>query len=143
MVVKFFSNKKGGSVKALDYLLNHREKDGTARVLIGDEQLTRNIINSISFKHKVCVGCLSFEEENIDENLKYKIMEDFEYIVLIPYFLFFKIWTLIKPHFYKLHKTYFCPYFFNVYRLFIDLFVYKFHCLLTNYFSFLIFFQVH
>jgi hypothetical protein len=78
MVVKFFSNKKGGSVKALDYLLNHREKDGTARVLVGDEQLTRNIINSISFKHKVCVGCLSFEEQNIDEDLKYKIMEDFE-----------------------------------------------------------------
>lgn len=77
MVVKFFSNKKGGSVKALDYLLNEREKDGTARVLIGDEHLTRNIINSISFKHKVCVGCLSFEEENIDEDLKYKIMSDF------------------------------------------------------------------
>jgi len=78
MVVKFFSNKKGGSVKALDYLLNEREKDGTARVLVGDEKLTRNIINSISFKHKVCVGCLSFEEQNIDEDLKYKIMEDFE-----------------------------------------------------------------
>ncbi|MCT7555352.1 relaxase/mobilization nuclease domain-containing protein [Aliarcobacter butzleri] len=78
MVIKFFSNKKGGSVKALDYLLNEREKDGTARVLIGDEQLTRNIINSISFKHKVCVGCLSFEEQNIDEELKYKIMSDFE-----------------------------------------------------------------
>lgn len=78
MVVKFFSNKKGGSTKALDYLLNHREKDGTARVLVGDEQLTRNIINSISYKYKVCVGCLSFEEENIDEDLKYKIMEDFE-----------------------------------------------------------------
>lgn len=78
MVVKFFSNKKGGSTKALDYLLNHRKKDGTARVLIGDEQLTRNIINTISFKHKVCVGCLSFEEQNIDEELKYKIMSDFE-----------------------------------------------------------------
>lgn len=78
MVVKFFSNKKGGSVKALDYLLNEREKDGTARVLSGDEQLTRNIINSISFTHKVCVGCLSFEEKNIDEDLKYKIMSDFE-----------------------------------------------------------------
>lgn len=78
MVVKFFSNKNGGSVKALDYLLNHREKDGTARVLVGDEQLTRNIINSIGFKHKVCVGCLSFEEQNIDEDLKYKIMSDFE-----------------------------------------------------------------
>ncbi|QKJ26536.1 putative mobilization protein MobA [Aliarcobacter cibarius] len=82
MVVKFFSNKKGGSVKALDYLLNHREKDGTARVLIGDEQLTRNIINSISFKHKVCVGCLSFEEQNIDEDLKYKLMGDFEKYLL-------------------------------------------------------------
>lgn len=82
MVVKFFSNKKGGSVKALDYLLNHREKDGTARVLLGDEQLTRNIINSISFKHKVCVGCLSFEEKNIDENLKYKLMGDFEKYLL-------------------------------------------------------------
>jgi hypothetical protein len=78
MVVKFFSNKKGGSVKAIDYLLNEREKDGTARVLIGDEKLTRNIINSFSFKHKVCVGCLSFEEQNIDEDLKYKIIEDFE-----------------------------------------------------------------
>lgn len=78
MVVKFFSNKKGGSVKALDYLLNHREKDGTARVLIGNEQLTRNIINSIYFKQKVTVGCLSFEEQNIDEDLKYKIMKDFE-----------------------------------------------------------------
>lgn len=78
MVVKFFSNKKGGSVKAIDYLLNEREKDGTARVLVGDEKLTRNIINSISFKHKVCVGCLSFEEQNIDEDLKYKIMSDFE-----------------------------------------------------------------
>ncbi|TLT03337.1 relaxase/mobilization nuclease domain-containing protein [Aliarcobacter cibarius] len=82
MVVKFFSNKKGGSVKALDYLLNHREKDGTARVLIGDEQLTRNIINAISFKHKVCVGCLSFEEKNIDEDLKYKLMGDFEKYLL-------------------------------------------------------------
>lgn len=82
MVVKFFSNKKGGSVKALDYLLNHREKDGTARVLLGDEQLTRNIINSIYFKHKVCVGCLSFEEKNIDEDLKYKLMGDFEKYLL-------------------------------------------------------------
>ena len=78
MVVKFFGNKKGGSVKAIDYLLNEREKDGTARVLVGDEQLTRNIINSISYKYKVCVGCLSFEEQNIDEDLKYKIMSDFE-----------------------------------------------------------------
>ena len=89
MVVKFFSNKNGGSNKSIDYLLNHREKDGTAKVLSGDEQLTRNIINSISFKHKVCVGCLSFEEQNIDEDLKYKIMSDFEKHLLLLYASFY------------------------------------------------------
>ena len=65
MVVKFFSNKKGGSSKAIDYLLNHREQQGTAKVLQGDPQLTRQIINSIQYKQKTTVGCLSFEEKNI------------------------------------------------------------------------------
>lgn len=78
MVVKFFSNKKGGSTKAIDYLLNEREADGTARVLKGNPSLTKDIINTIMYKQKVCVGCLSFEEENIDEDLKYKLIEDFE-----------------------------------------------------------------
>ena len=31
MVVKFFGNKKGGSSKAIDYLLNEREAQGTAK----------------------------------------------------------------------------------------------------------------
>lgn len=60
MVVKFFANKKGGSTKAIDYLLNERVKQGTAKILQGDEKLTRQIINSLNFKHKVTVGCLSF-----------------------------------------------------------------------------------
>lgn len=50
MVVKFFPNKKGGSAKAVNYLLNHREQEGTARVLQGDPDLTRQIINDIQFK---------------------------------------------------------------------------------------------
>lgn len=78
MVVKFFANKKGGSSKAIDYLLNHREKDGTARVLQGDPQLTREIINSIQYKQKTTVGVLSFEEANLSEELKYQLMADFE-----------------------------------------------------------------
>ena len=49
MVVKFFANKKGGSSKAIDYLLNHREQQGTAKVLQGDPNLTREIINNIKF----------------------------------------------------------------------------------------------
>lgn len=78
MVVKFFSNKKGGSAKAIDYLLNEREQQGTAKVLQGDPQLTRQIINSIQFKQKTTVGCLSFEEPNISEDLKHQLIADFE-----------------------------------------------------------------
>ena len=82
MVVKFFGNKKGGSSKAIDYLLNEREAQGTAKVLHGDPQLTKDLINSIQHKQKVTVGCLSFEEKNISEDLKYKLMADFENMLL-------------------------------------------------------------
>ena len=78
MVVKFFANKKGGSSKAIDYLLNEREQQGTARVLQGDPDLTRQIINDIKFKQKTTVGCLSFEEKNISDDMKYQLMQDFE-----------------------------------------------------------------
>ncbi|WP_141050922.1 relaxase/mobilization nuclease domain-containing protein, partial [Aliarcobacter cryaerophilus] len=83
MVVKFFSNKKGGSSKAVNYLLNHREQEGTARVLQGDPDLTKQIINNIKFKQKTTVGCLSFEEQNISEKMKHQLIEDFERM-LIP-----------------------------------------------------------
>lgn len=82
MVVKFFANKKGGSSKAIDYLLNEREAQGTARILKGDEQLTRDIIKGIDYKQKTTVGCLSFEEPNISEDMKYKLMQDFEAMLL-------------------------------------------------------------
>ena len=82
MVVKFFANKKGGSAKAVNYLLNEREQPGTARVLKGDPDLTRQIINDINFKQKTTVGCLSFEEPNISEDMKYQLMKDFENMLL-------------------------------------------------------------
>ena len=82
MVVKFFGNKKGGSTASIDYLLNERKSKGTARLLQGDEQLTRDIINSLNFKQKTTVGCLSFEEKSINEDLKYKLMADFENMLL-------------------------------------------------------------
>ena len=82
MVVKFFANKKGGSTASLDYLLNERKNTGKAKLLQGDEKLTRDIINSISFKQKTTVGCLSFEEKNISEDLKYKLMREFEEMLM-------------------------------------------------------------
>ncbi len=83
MVVKFFANKKGGSERAIDYLLNEREMQRTARTLQGDPSITRKIIQSIiTRKQKVCVGCLSFEESNIPEDDKYILMDEFEQMLL-------------------------------------------------------------
>ncbi|HEC1751911.1 TPA: relaxase/mobilization nuclease domain-containing protein [Campylobacter lari] len=87
MIIKFFKNKKGenGGLPSVDYLLNaQRVKNGTAKILKGDENTTREIIKSLNFKHKVCAGCLSFEEQNIDENTKKEIMESFEEMLLTP-----------------------------------------------------------
>lgn len=82
MVVKFFGNKKGGSGASVDYLLNERQEAKTARTLKGDPQLTKDIIRSIERKQKVCVGVLSFEEKNIPEADKHKLMEEFEKTLL-------------------------------------------------------------
>ena len=82
MVVKFFANKKGGSERAIDYLLNEREMQRTARTLQGDPSVTRQIIQSIDRQQKVCVGCLSFEETNIPEEDKYLLMDEFEKMLL-------------------------------------------------------------
>lgn len=82
MIVKFFSNKKGGSVATIDYLLNNRVETNQARVMLGNEKLSRKLINMIQNKQKVTVGSLSFEEQNIDEELKYQLMKEFEETLL-------------------------------------------------------------
>lgn len=83
MVIKFFANKKGGSSASIDYLLNERVSQGTARVLKGDEKVTRALIDSMTTKHKTCVGCLVFtEKEQISSEQKKQIMKEFEYALM-------------------------------------------------------------
>ena len=86
MICKFFENKKGtgGGTASINYLLNERTKQGTARILKGDEALTREIINSLNFKQKACVGCLSFSENDISDESKKAIIESFETALLTP-----------------------------------------------------------
>lgn len=85
MVVKFFSTKKGGGNASINYLLNkERVNNGTAQILKGDEKLTRALINSMTQKHKTCVGCLSFEEPNLSDEIKKELMADFENMLLTP-----------------------------------------------------------
>ncbi|MFP6086823.1 relaxase/mobilization nuclease domain-containing protein [Helicobacter pylori] len=84
MLVKFWGIKQGGGDGdgSVNYLLNERVKQGTAKVLKGDANLTKSLLLSLTQKHKACVGCLSFEESNIDESLKYELMESFENALL-------------------------------------------------------------
>ncbi len=80
MLVKFWGINQGGGDGdgSVNYLLNERVKQGTARVLKGDANLTKSLLLSLTQKHKACVGCLSFEEPDIDENLKHELIESFE-----------------------------------------------------------------
>ncbi|WP_120942722.1 relaxase/mobilization nuclease domain-containing protein [Helicobacter pylori] len=84
MLVKFWGTNQGGGDGdgSVNYLLNERVKQGTAKVLKGDANLTKSLLLSLTQKHKACVGCLSFEESNIDENLKHELIESFEKALL-------------------------------------------------------------
>ena len=89
MLVKFLPTYTGGGLGSINYLLNERKAAGTARVVKGDENLTRAIIKGIDFKQKTCFGVLSFEEKHdcLTEEQKLKIMKDFERSLLGDYML--------------------------------------------------------
>ena len=65
MVVKFFSDKKGGGIGSLNYLLDKkRVEQGTAKILSGDEYITRDLVMSMS------------------ESTKKELMQDFERVLM-------------------------------------------------------------
>ena len=85
MLAKFFKNKNGGNVAGINYLLNHLVKDETAFVLKGSEVVTRRIVSNMAKKQKLCIGCLSFEEADIDLSAKQKIADEFETLLFGEY----------------------------------------------------------
>ena len=90
MLVKFLPTYTGGGLGSINYLLNERRKAaGTARVIKGDEKLTRAVIKGVTYKQKTCFGVLSFEEKHdfLDEEQKLKIIKDFERALLGDYML--------------------------------------------------------
>jgi len=89
MLVKFLPTYTGGGLGSINYLLNERKAAGTAKVVKGDENLTRAIIKGIDFKQKTCFGVLSFGEKHdfLDEEQKLKIIKDFERVLLGDYML--------------------------------------------------------
>lgn len=87
MIVKFLQTRNGGGVGSVNYLLNERTQQGTARILKGNESQTRAIINQIQFKQKTTFGVLSFSEKaaDISDEIKQEIIKDFERHLLGDY----------------------------------------------------------
>lgn len=80
MIVKFLSTRNGGGSGSIDYALNQKRiEKGTARILKGDERMTRDLIATITKKQKTTFAVLSFEEANIPEEQKRELMRDFEW----------------------------------------------------------------
>lgn len=78
MLNKLFKNRGGGSAKAsIEYLLN--KKEGEFRVLKGSPQLSLKLAEGLDFKRSYTVGCLSFAELGVDEEVKRSIIERFEH----------------------------------------------------------------
>lgn len=78
MLCKIMGNSKGGTSASVDYLLNDREDEGTAKLLQGDPELTKSLIDNSKYSQKSVVGVLSFEEANLSEEAKREIIEEFE-----------------------------------------------------------------
>ena len=83
MYIKFFGNKSGGSKSSVNYLLNERVNEGTAKVLKGNPEFTKAIIGEIKNKHKVTFGSINLKEgETLTRLQKEKVMEEFEKTLL-------------------------------------------------------------
>lgn len=79
MIVKFFKNRGGGSAKAsIEYLIGKDGNRDKSHILAGNAEISRQLADSLDFKNRYTVGCLSFEESELDERTKYEIMADFE-----------------------------------------------------------------
>ena len=83
MIVKILGNKGGGSAgAAIDYMLG-KERDREGAILIsGDPDLTARLADNLDFQNRYTVGVLSFEEANLEEQQKQKIMQSFEETLL-------------------------------------------------------------
>ncbi|WP_298064852.1 relaxase/mobilization nuclease domain-containing protein [uncultured Acinetobacter sp.] len=78
MIVDFFRHGSGLSKGCLDYLLGEDREREHAQVLIGDVELTAQLIDSSPFAKKYTSGCLSFYEHDLSDQDKQQIMQNFE-----------------------------------------------------------------
>jgi hypothetical protein len=78
MIVKMFKRGAGGGSGPVNYLLgNNRNREG-ATLLRGDPDEIKALIDSSKYAQKYTSGVLSFEEADIPEAAKQRLMDSFE-----------------------------------------------------------------
>lgn len=78
MIVKFHSRGTGGGAGPVNYLLGRdRDREG-ARVLRGDPEQIRELIDTVQFRQRYKSCVLSFSEDDIPDAQKAAIMDTFE-----------------------------------------------------------------
>lgn len=82
MIVKFHNRGRGGGSGPVDYLLGKDRQREQARVLRGDPEDIRQLIDSVQFKQRYKSGVLSFEESDIPEAQKQRLMNSFQQMLL-------------------------------------------------------------
>jgi hypothetical protein len=78
MLVKIFSRGASDSRGVMDYMLGRNRDRAGATLLRGNPAQTADLIDSLTFKRRYTSGCLSFEETNINPDIKNLIMDSFE-----------------------------------------------------------------
>ena len=79
MICKFFRGGRTykGAKSAIQYLLDKRVSNGTAKVLLGNPDTTLKIIKQIKNKWKFSSGVMSFEE-TLNDTQKQQVIEEFK-----------------------------------------------------------------
>ena len=78
MIIKIHSRGAGSGSGPVDYLLGKDRQRDDARVLRGDAERTRELIDGCDFARAYTSGVLSFQEADIAEPEKARLMDEWE-----------------------------------------------------------------
>ncbi|WP_447261511.1 relaxase/mobilization nuclease domain-containing protein [Serratia marcescens] len=78
MIIKIHSRGAGSGSGPVDYLLGKDRQRDDARVLRGDAERTRELIDGCNFARAYTSGVLSFQEADIAEPEKARLMDEWE-----------------------------------------------------------------
>lgn len=82
MIVKIHSRGAGSGSGPVDYLLGKARDREKAVVLRGEPERVRQLIDGCEFARSYTSGVLSFREENLPDDEKVRLMEEFEQTLL-------------------------------------------------------------